>query len=109
MENKVFLASSLTFHYICRDKVTDMRFIDVVLPLPLSSLFTYALPAELQDTVRTGCRVVVAGRFVRCGSRGCPLLGQLWQPVALWKSSTACFVDVCACCNNSLSLWELAR
>ena len=59
MENKVFLASSLTFHYICRDKMTDMRFIDVVLPLPLSSLFTYALPAELQDTVRAGCRVVV--------------------------------------------------
>ena len=59
MENKVFLASSLTFHYICRDKMTDMRFIDVVLPLPLSSLFTYALPAELQDTVRAGYRVVV--------------------------------------------------
>ena len=39
--------------------MTGMKFIDVVLPLPLSSLFTYALPAELQDTVRVGCRVVV--------------------------------------------------
>ena len=36
-----------------------MNFIDVVLPLPLSSVFTYALPPGLQSVVCVGSRVVV--------------------------------------------------
>ena len=36
-----------------------MKFVDVVLPLPLSSVFTYALPEGLQDAAGVGCRVVV--------------------------------------------------
>ena len=37
----------------------SMKFVDVVLPLPLSSVFTYALPEGLQDAAGVGCRVVV--------------------------------------------------
>jgi primosomal protein N' (replication factor Y) len=32
---------------------------DVILPLPLHDLFTYAVPAEMQDKIGTGLRVVV--------------------------------------------------
>ena len=34
-------------------------FIDVILPLPLNSCFTYALPEALAGDVKVGCRVVV--------------------------------------------------
>ena len=37
----------------------SMKFVDVVLPLPLSSVFTYALPEGLRDAAGVGCRVVV--------------------------------------------------
>ena len=36
-----------------------MRYADVVLPVPLSELFTYALPASLEHEVQAGCRVLV--------------------------------------------------
>lgn len=35
------------------------KFVDVILPLPLYSCFTYALPADMADEVSIGCRVVV--------------------------------------------------
>lgn len=35
------------------------KFVDILLPLPLASCFTYALPDALADEVQTGCRVVV--------------------------------------------------
>ena len=34
-------------------------FVDVILPLPLNSCFTYALPETLVGNVKVGCRVVV--------------------------------------------------
>ena len=36
-----------------------MKFVDVILPLPLSAAYTYALPEEQQAAVRPGCRVIV--------------------------------------------------
>ena len=36
-----------------------MRYADVVLPVPLPELFTYALPQSLQDEVQVGCRILV--------------------------------------------------
>lgn len=37
---------------------------DVILPLPLSGLFTYSVPMEIQDKIGRGCRVVVPfGRY----------------------------------------------
>lgn len=36
-----------------------MKFADVLLPLPLSRYFTYAVPSEMQNTLRIGSRVVV--------------------------------------------------
>ena len=36
-----------------------MKFVDVILPLPLSATYTYALPEEWQEAVRPGCRVIV--------------------------------------------------
>lgn len=38
---------------------TMKKFVDVILPLPLHSSFTYSLPDEWADDVQTGCRVVV--------------------------------------------------
>ena len=35
------------------------KFVDVILPLPLHACFTYALPLEMAERVRIGCRVVV--------------------------------------------------
>ncbi len=36
-----------------------MKYIDVILPLPLGNTFTYSVPDEWADSVRTGMRVVV--------------------------------------------------
>lgn len=36
-----------------------MTFADVVLPVPLPGFFTYALPSELQEHAKVGCRVSV--------------------------------------------------
>ena len=36
-----------------------MRYADVILPLPLDGLFTYALPDTMEDKVREGVRVLV--------------------------------------------------
>ena len=35
------------------------KFIDVILPLPLPSYFTYAVPEEFSNEVKPGCRVIV--------------------------------------------------
>lgn len=35
------------------------KFVDIILPLPLNSVFTYALPDEMASEVKVGCRVVV--------------------------------------------------
>ena len=36
-----------------------MRYVDVILPLPLDGLFTYTLPDALEDKVQAGMRVLV--------------------------------------------------
>jgi primosomal protein N' (replication factor Y) len=36
-----------------------MKYVDVILPLPLANTFTYSVPAEWADKVRIGMRVVV--------------------------------------------------
>ncbi|MEA4936834.1 MAG: primosomal protein N' [Paludibacter sp.] len=36
-----------------------MKYVDVVVPLPVSGTFTYAVPSEWEDKVRIGMRVVV--------------------------------------------------
>ena len=36
-----------------------MKFVDVILPLPLEGLFTYVLPETLAGKVRFGMRVLV--------------------------------------------------
>lgn len=35
------------------------KYVDVIVPLAIANLFTYSLPEELEDKVKTGCRVVV--------------------------------------------------
>ena len=35
------------------------KFVDVILPLPLHSSFTYSLPEEMAGDVQIGCRVIV--------------------------------------------------
>lgn len=36
-----------------------MKYADVILPLPLGDCYTYRVPAEMEDAVAVGCRVVV--------------------------------------------------
>jgi len=36
-----------------------MKYIEVILPLPLANTFTYSVPDEWADSVRIGMRVVV--------------------------------------------------
>ena len=35
------------------------QFVDVLLPLPLPTTYTYSVPTEHREQVATGCRVVV--------------------------------------------------
>ena len=43
------------FLYLCRMK----KYVDVIVPLPIASQYTYSVPAELEESVQEGCRVVV--------------------------------------------------
>ena len=36
-----------------------MTFVDVILPLPLHDTFTYAVPQDMEERIKRGCRVVV--------------------------------------------------
>ena len=44
------------FLYICNMK----RYVDVIVPLPIASQYTYSLPQALENSVQVGCRVVVS-------------------------------------------------
>jgi primosomal protein N' (replication factor Y) len=35
------------------------KYVDVIVPLPIASQYTYSVPAELEESVQEGCRVVV--------------------------------------------------
>lgn len=35
------------------------KFVDVIVPLPIANQYTYSLPAEIEEMVQIGCRVVV--------------------------------------------------
>ena len=35
------------------------KYVDVIVPLPIADMYTYSLPAEWEDKVAVGCRVVV--------------------------------------------------
>ncbi len=43
------------FLYLCAVK----KYVDVIVPLPIAGQYTYSLPAEMEECVQTGCRVVV--------------------------------------------------
>lgn len=43
------------FLYLCNMK----KYVDVIVPLPIASQYTYSLPAEMQGSTLVGCRVVV--------------------------------------------------
>lgn len=36
------------------------KYVDVIVPLPIASQYTYSLPSELEESVQVGCRVVVS-------------------------------------------------
>ena len=36
------------------------KFVDVIVPLPIASQYTYSLPSEMEERVQEGCRVVVS-------------------------------------------------
>ena len=44
------------FLYLCRMK----KYVDVIVPLPIASQYTYSVPAEMEECVQEGCRVVVS-------------------------------------------------
>ena len=43
------------FLYLCNMK----KYVDVIVPLPIASQYTYSLPIAMQECVQVGCRVVV--------------------------------------------------
>ena len=36
------------------------KYVDVIVPLPIASQYTYSLPSDLEESVQEGCRVVVS-------------------------------------------------
>ena len=36
------------------------KYVDVIVPLPIASQYTYSLPPEFEESVKEGCRVVVS-------------------------------------------------
>lgn len=44
------------FLYLCRMK----KYVDVIVPLPIASQYTYSVPVEMEESVQEGCRVVVS-------------------------------------------------
>lgn len=36
------------------------KYVDVIVPLPIAGQYTYSLPAEMEESVQVGCRVVVS-------------------------------------------------
>ena len=36
------------------------KYVDVIVPLPIASQYTYSLPTSLEDSVKEGCRVIVS-------------------------------------------------
>ena len=36
------------------------KYVDVIVPLPIASQYTYSVPAEMEECVQEGCRVVVS-------------------------------------------------
>ena len=43
------------FLYLCNMK----KYVDVIVPLPIASQYTYSLPSEMRENAEVGCRVVV--------------------------------------------------
>jgi primosomal protein N' (replication factor Y) len=43
-----------------------MKYIDVILPLPLKASFTYAVPVDWSEQIRIGMRVVVPFGKKKC-------------------------------------------
>ena len=62
MKVALFFLLLYQFSYFCplKQRCYMEKYVDVILPLPLWSLFTYALPATWGDEVQVGCRVVVS-------------------------------------------------
>ena len=38
---------------------SEMKYADVILPLPLENSYTYSIPTDLEAAVTPGCRVIV--------------------------------------------------
>ena len=36
------------------------KYVDVIVPLPIASQYTYSVPTEMEECVQEGCRVVVS-------------------------------------------------
>lgn len=50
--------SQLQFHTTTED-TRQTWFVDIILPVPIPKMFTYRVPAEMNDLVLVGCRVIV--------------------------------------------------
>lgn len=37
----------------------QMKYAEVILPLPIENSYTYSVPSDLEAAVKTGCRVIV--------------------------------------------------
>jgi primosomal protein N' (replication factor Y) len=50
--------SALSFNNSTAEERTTL-FVDLILPVPIPNLFTYRIPYELNDQLKTGSRVIV--------------------------------------------------
>lgn len=57
--NAIFYSLTLFFLKSAIFAAIMEKFVDVILPLPLHSSFTYSLPEEMAGDVQIGCRVIV--------------------------------------------------
>ena len=55
-KEEAFYGGVPLFLNLCRMK----KYVDVIVPLPIASQYTYSLPSDLEESVQEGCRVVVS-------------------------------------------------
>lgn len=82
-----------------------MRYVDVLLPLPLEGLFTYAVPEEMEAQVRFGVRLVVPlGRSKTYVAIAVKTHGQ--QPAFKVKPVIQVLDDEPVLTESQFSLWQ---
>ena len=86
------------------------KYVDVIVPLPIAGQYTYSLPAEMEEKVQIGCRVVVPfGRkkfytaIVTNVHYAAPEGYETKDIEEVPHASSVCLIQLLYCCLNSLN------